>query len=200
MDQAINLSKGGTINLTKSRSLRNLIVGLGWAINPNYQGPDHDFDISAFLCQEINGAPQLLSNSHFIFYNNKKSPDGALVHSGDVRQGAANVDPNADIEQIKIDLDRLDPRIEEISFVLSLDDAKRLHQNFGQVAHAHIRIVDADANKELARYTVSNEFKDEIGLQFGSLLKTDGEWEFTAIGAAGPQELVDFVLGYGGTV
>jgi tellurium resistance protein TerD len=197
MDQPINLKKGGSIDLSKS-GLKKIIVGLGWTINRNYKGVDHDLDVSAFLCQDILGNPKLLSNNHFVFYNNLKSPDGAVVHTGDERQG--NDDDETDVEQIIVDLEKLDPRIEEISFVVTIDEAKNRRQSFGQVEHAHIRIVNAVNNQELARYTMSNEFKDEIGLQFGSLVKKDSKWEFVAVGAAGPQELIDFVLGYGGTV
>lgn len=196
MDQPINLKKGGSIDLSKT-GLKKVIVGLGWTINRNYKGIDHDLDVSAFLCQDILGNPKLLSNNHFVFYNNLKSPDGAVVHTGDERQG--NDDDETDVEQIVVDLERLDQRIEEISFVVSIDDAKLRRQNFGQVEHAHIRVLDASNNKELARYTMSHEFKDEIGLQAGSLIKKDNKWEFVAVGAAGPQELLDFVVGYGGT-
>lgn len=196
MDQPINLKKGGSIDLSKT-GLKKVIVGLGWTINRNYKGVDHDLDVSAFLCQDILGNPKLLSNRHFVFYNNLKSPDGAVVHTGDERQGGD--DDETDQEQIIVDLAKLDDRVEEISFVVSIDEAKSRRQSFGQVDHAHIRVLDASNNKELARYTMSHEFKDEIGLQAGSLIKKDGKWEFVAVGAAGPQELLDFVSGYGGT-
>jgi len=196
VDNPINLKKGSSIDLTKA-GLKKIIVGLGWQINDNFKGAEHDLDVSAFLCQDINGSPKLLSNKHFVFYNNKKSPDGAVVHSGDVLVGG---DTTEDLEQICIDLEKLDPAVEEISFVVTINDAADNNHNFGQVKYSHIRVINALNNKEIARYAMHDEFKHEIGLQCGSLIKTDGKWEFKAIGAAGNQELADFVLGYGGTV
>lgn len=197
MDQAINLKKGSSIDLSKHANLKKIIVGLGWKINPNYKGAEHDLDVSAFLCHDINGEPKLLSNNHFIFYNNKKSPDGAIVHTGDARVGG---DDEEDLEQIIIDLEKLDPRIEEISFVVTINDANQNRHNFGQVVYSHIRVLDESNNKVLGQYAMHDEFSHEIGLQCGSLIKNDSKWSFKAIGAAGPQELLDFVLGYGGTV
>lgn len=198
MDDVINLKKGEAINLSKNPDLKKIVVGLGWTINRNYNGIDHDLDVSAFLCQDINGSPRLLSNKHFVFYNNQKSPDGAVVHTGDERQGGD--DDETDQEQIIVDLPNLDPRIEEISFVVSIDEAFDRRQNFGQVDHAHIRVLNESNGKEIVRYTMSKEFRDETGLQFGSLIKKNGKWDFKAVGAAGKQQLIDFVVGYGGSV
>ena len=48
---AINLKKGGRINLTKEKpGLSSLLVGLGWDTNQFDTGFDFDLDASAFVC------------------------------------------------------------------------------------------------------------------------------------------------------
>ncbi len=94
---AVSLVKGGNVSLTKEAPTMNIaVVGLGWDARVT-DGSEFDLDASVFMVGE-NG--KVLSDQHFIFFNNKVSPCGSVVHQGDNRTGAGD----GDDEQIKIDL------------------------------------------------------------------------------------------------
>jgi len=80
---AVSLSKGQKVDLTKNNpGLAKVVVGLGWDTNKYDGGNDFDLDSSVFLLAE-NG--KVASESDFIFYNNPKGGNGAVVHTGDKR-------------------------------------------------------------------------------------------------------------------
>ena len=77
---AISLQKGGNVSLTKTDpGLTNVQVGLGWDARST-DGAAFDLDASVFL---VGDSGKVLSDGHFVFYNQKTSPDGAVVHAGD---------------------------------------------------------------------------------------------------------------------
>lgn len=188
---AINLKKGESINLSKREpNLRKIRVGLGWDKKAG-SGADFDLDVSVFVCQ-LNSTrePKLLSDDYFVFYNNKVSPDGAVSHSGDNRSG----DATGDDENVMVDLSKINPQAQEVSFVVTIHDADTRNQNFGQIQNAYIRLYDND--KVVADYDLDEMFSNETAVQFGSFFKLDGEWLFKAVGAGYRLNLGDFVDGY----
>ncbi len=82
---AINLQKGQRENLNAPK----FTVGLGWDTNNTSTGEGFDLDASIFILGE-NG--KLVSDAHFVFYNNTKSPDEAVVHTGDNLTGEGDGD------------------------------------------------------------------------------------------------------------
>src|SRR5690606_935798 len=116
--------------------LSKITIGLGW--DPN-EGTGHDFDLDASAIM-INQERKLLGDDYFIFYNNLKSPDGSLEHTGDDPDGK-NSDGDDD-EAIIIDLPQVNNKVNEILFVVTIEDFERKKQNFGQVRNSYIRIVD----------------------------------------------------------
>ena len=101
---AINLEKGQRVTV----ELPKFTIGLGWDINQSSTGFDFDLDASAFILGE-NG--KILEDEYFVFYNNLKSPDGAVEHTGDNLTGEGE----GDDESIRIDLSQIDPRATEIT-------------------------------------------------------------------------------------
>lgn len=188
----INLTKGGRINLSKEApSLTKVRFGLGWEANAFDTGGKFDLDASLFLLN--NG--KLLSDNHFVFYNNTTSPDGSVKHQGDNRTG----DAAGDDETIIVDLSKIDPNIDEISFIVTIhDDTGKL--NFGQVKNSYIKMYDDATGAELAKYSLEDDFSMETAVQFGSLYKKDGSWLFKAVGAGYKKGLADFVVIYGGNL
>ncbi|MFV0140114.1 TerD family protein [Empedobacter falsenii] len=183
---AINLIKGQKINI----GLNSITVGLGWDPNEG-TGYDFDLDASAIL---INSKRKLISDEFFVFYNNLESPDGALKHTGDDPTGG-NSDGDDD-EAIIIDIEKLDDRVEEILFVVTIEDFERRKQNFGQVRNSYIRIVDNNTNEEIAKYELDEDFSIETGVEFGRLYKRNGEWKFEASGIGYQADLSFFLEKY----
>ena len=195
---AINLEKGGRINLSKdSPMLKRVRMGLGWDANSYDTGKDFDLDASVFMCKpDADGKAKLISDNHFVFYGNTISPDGSVVHKGDSRTGVAA----GDDENIVVDLKKLSPDVEELSFIVTIHEAPERRQNFGQVKNSYIKLYDDETGKEVAKYSLEDDFSAETAVQFGSLYKKDGAWLFKAVGAGYKKGLADFVVAYGGNL
>ncbi len=183
---AINLQKGQRIDI----GLTKMTIGLGW--DPN-EGTGYDFDLDASAIM-IDAQRKLVSEDYFVFYNNLNSPDGALIHTGDDPSGK-NSDGDDD-EAIMIDLDKVDARVEEILFVVTIEDFERRRQNFGQVRNSYIRIVDQNNNQEIAKYELDEDFSIETGIEFGRLYKKNGSWKFEASGIGYRADLGFFLEKY----
>lgn len=164
----INLQKGQRIDI----GLQKVGVGLGWDPNQG-TGFDFDLDASAFMLADNKKLP---ADEFFVFYNNQKSPDGAVESSGDDLTGG-NSD-GGDDETLTVDLSKVDPRVKEILFTATIHDAENRRQNFGQVHNSYIRIYNAITNDEIAKY----DLDEETAVEFGRLYRRNGEWKFEAIG------------------
>ena len=188
---AISLTKGQKVDLTKSNpGLKNVLVGLGWDINRFDSGSDFDLDASAFLVQE-NG--KVSGDQDFIFYSNLEHPSGAVVHLGDNRTGAGD----GDDEQITVDLSKVPENIARIAFTVTIYDVESRRQNFGQVANAFIRLVNADTDEEIVRYDLGEDFSIETAMVVGELYRHNGEWKFNAIGSGYQGGLAALCANYG---
>ena len=90
---ALSLSKGGNLSLTKEApGMTKVLVGLGWDARST-DGQDFDLDASAFL---LKADGKVRADSDFIFYNQLKSTDGSVEHTGDNRTGEGDGDDEAD--------------------------------------------------------------------------------------------------------
>ena len=181
---AINLTKGQRIDI----GLSQLTIGLGWDPNEG-SGFDFDLDASAFM---LGTNKKILQDSFFVFYNNEKSADGAIISSGDDTSGTN--DDGGDDEMLSVDLTKVDPRVEEIIFTVTIHDYEVRKQNFGQVRNSYIRIFNTLNNEEIAKYELDEDFSVETAIEFGRLYKKNGEWKFEAMGVGykgGLQYFVD---------
>ncbi|MFF2083855.1 TerD family protein [Nocardia sp. NPDC058176] len=171
----VSLSKGGNVSLTKAApNLTAVAVGLGWDLRTT-TGTDFDLDASAIA---LGADKKVVSNEHFIFFNNLKSPEGAIEHAGDNRTGEGE----GDDEAINVDLANTPETIESIVFPVSIYDGITRSQSFGQVRNAYIRVVDRSNGEELARYDLSEDASTETAMVFGELYRNGAEWKFRAIG------------------
>ncbi|MFE5330133.1 TerD family protein [Embleya sp. NPDC056575] len=171
----VSLSKGGNVSLSKEApGLTAVLVGLGWDVRTT-TGTDFDLDASAIL---LNGSGQAPSDGHFVFFNNLKSPDGSVEHTGDNLTGEGE----GDDEAIKVNLAGVPGDVERIVFPVSIYDAETRQQSFGQVRNAFIRIVNQADNKELARYDLTEDASTETAMVFGELYRNGAEWKFRAVG------------------
>jgi tellurium resistance protein TerD len=171
----VSLSKGGNVSLTKAApNLTAVNVGLGWDVRTT-TGADFDLDASALVC---GSGGKVLSDQHFVFFNNLKSPDGTVEHTGDNLTGEGE----GDDEMIKVNVAAVPAEVDKVAFVVSIHDAEARNQAFGQVSNAFIRVVDQADNNELARYDLSEDYSTETALVFGELYRNGAEWKFRAVG------------------
>ena len=193
-----NLSKGERFKIAKSEGLSKIKVVLDW-------NSDADLDASTFLCGDEG---VILDDAGFVFYNseNREQPfdravfgnkrkwmaetrpmssDGAVLGSLDDRNGGSG-------GQIDVDLDKVDPNVCEIVFVVSIHDEG---MTFGDVKDAFISVVNAVNDEELCRYELNEAFTEETALSVAKLVvNEDGDWEFEAVGVGhvgGLETLID---------
>lgn len=193
-----NLSKGERFKIAKSEGLSKIKVVLDW-------NSDADLDASTFLCGDEG---VILDDAGFVFYNseNREQPfdrtvfgnkrkwmaetrpmssDGAVLGSLDDRNGGSG-------EQIDVDLDKVDPKVCEIVFVVSIHDEGK---TFGDVKDAFISVINAENEEELCRYELNEAFTEETALSVAKLVvNEDGDWEFEAVGVGhvgGLETLID---------
>jgi tellurium resistance protein TerD len=172
---SVSLSKGGNVSLTKQApGLTAVLVGLGWDARTT-SGADFDLDASALM---VNSAGRILSDQHFIFFNNLTSPDGSVEHTGDNLTGEGD----GDDEVIKVNLAAVPADVDKIVFTVSIYEAETRGQSFGQVRNAYIRIVNQADNAEITRYDLSEDASTETAMLFGELYRNSGEWKFRAVG------------------
>jgi tellurium resistance protein TerD len=182
---AINLQKGQRESINAPK----FTIGLGWDTNSSSTGTGFDLDASIFVLGENK---KVLSDSHFVFYNNLKTPDGSVEHTGDNLTG----DGDGDDEQIKVDLSKIDANASEICIVVTIHDAEIRKQNFGQVRNSFIRIFDANTNADILKYELEEDFSVETAVEFGRIYKRNNEWKFEAVGMGMKGGLQDFLNKY----
>ncbi|MCX4822843.1 TerD family protein [Streptomyces sp. NBC_01142] len=171
----VSLSKGGNVSLTKAApNLTAVTVGLGWDVRTT-TGNDFDLDASALL---TNAEGKVANDGNFVFFNNLRSPDGSVEHTGDNLTGEGE----GDDEQIKVNLAGVPAEVDKIVFPVSIYEAESRQQSFGQVRNAFIRVVNQADNNELARYDLSEDASTETAMVFGELYRNGAEWKFRAIG------------------
>ena len=172
---AISLQKGGNVSLSKEApGMKKMLIGLGWDVRAT-DGAAFDLDGSAFL---LNASGKVRSDADFIFYNQTKSADGSVEHTGDNRTGEGD----GDDESIIINLDQVPADVEKIAVTVTIHEAEQRNQNFGQVSSDFIRCVNADTNVEVARFDLSEDASVETAMIFGEVYRHNGEWKFRAIG------------------
>lgn len=172
---ALSLQKGGNISLSKQdANLQRILVGLGWDPRST-DGQAFDLDASAFL---LTAAGRVRGDHDFIFYNQLRSAEGSVEHTGDNRTGVGD----GDDESIRVDLTKVPADIEKIAVAVTIDQADARRQNFGQVGGAFIRILNEDNGQELTRYDLGEDFSTETAVIFGEIYRHGGEWKFRAVG------------------
>ncbi len=172
---AISLNKGGNLSLSKTDpTLVRILIGLGWDERAT-DGASFDLDASAFL---LTASGKVRGDHDFIFYNQLKSQDGSVEHTGDNRSGQGD----GDDESLLVDLSKVSPEIEKIAITVTIHDAQSRGQNFGQIANAFIRVVNQDSGIEIVRFDLAEDYSTETAMVFGEVYRHNGEWKFRAVG------------------
>ncbi|RFU85085.1 TerD family protein, partial [Streptomyces triticagri] len=152
-------------------------VEIGWRSGAGVP----DADASALLL----AAGKVRSDADFVFYNQPAHSSGAVRHEGKRTAGGMVTDT------IAVDLARVEPAIETVVLAASADGG-----TFGQVPGLCIRILDAAAGTELARYD-SGDASVETAFVLGELYRRQGAWKFRAVGQGYGSGLEGLATDYG---
>ena len=171
----VSLSKGGNVSLTKEApGMTRAVIGLGWDAN-SFTGSEFDLDAQAIMVGANGKVP---NDGFFVFFNQLKSPEGSVEHTGDNRTGEGE----GDDEAINVDLAAVPAEIEKVVFTVAIYDADTRKQSFGQVRNGFIRVVNADSSAEVARYDLTEDASTETAMVFGELYRSGSDWKFRAVG------------------
>jgi tellurium resistance protein TerD len=189
----VSLSKGGNVSLSKEApGLTSVSIGLGWDARTT-TGTDFDLDASAIM---VDTAGKVLSDKHFIFFNNKTSPEGSVEHAGDNLTGEGD----GDDETIKVNLAAVPAEVDRIVFPVSVYEGEARSQGFGQVRNAFIRVINNAGGAELTRYDLSEDASTETAMLFGELYRNGADWKFRAVGQGYSTGLTGIARDFGVTV
>lgn len=180
---SVVLTKGDKVDIAKLAEdaggapggLTKIRLGLGWDAR---RGAGEQYDLDACVVA-LNAAGVVPDSDWFVFFNNKQSPNGAIVHHGDELTGAAA----GDDEQISVDLSALPADVVDLRPIINIFKAKdRGGQSFSEVDNAFIRIIDETTGTELCRYDLTeNTEKGTNSIELGKIYRVDsGPWQFKA--------------------
>jgi tellurium resistance protein TerZ len=173
---AVSLTKGQSVSLVKQGggTLSRVRMGLGWdAVNKRglfggSKSQSIDLDASALL---FDGGGQLVDQ---VWFQQLRSKDGSLAHTGDNRTGAGD----GDDESILVDLTSVPTQVRSLVFVVNSFTG----QDFSQIENAYCRLVDETTGTEIARYELTGSGRHNS--QIMAKVTRDGAgWSMTAIGA-----------------
>jgi tellurium resistance protein TerD len=173
-------------------------VGLGWDVNPYDGGGDFDLDVSCFLVGE-NG--KVNCDEDFTFYNNLKSRNEAVVHTGDNRTGEGE----GDDESLLIDFRKVPEDVRKIVICVTIHETaggqESSKQNFGQVSNAYVRVDrlenETDSGVMALRFDLMEEFSTETALVVCEIYRYNSEWKFNAVAAGYQGGLATLCQNYG---
>lgn len=188
---AISLVKGQKIDLTKGNpSLKKVIIGLGWDTNKYLGGSDFDLDASVFL---VGSNGKTNHDEDFIFYNNLKSRNEAVIHKGDNRTGIGD----GDDEQISLEFSKMPADVDKMAITVTIHEALERGQNFGQVSNAYVRVINEETDEEILRYDLGEDFSIETALVVCEIYRNGSEWKFSAVGSGFQGGLAALCTHYG---
>lgn len=207
---AIRIQKGGSTEI----KLEKFSVGLGWQVREDASAKDDfDLDVSAFMVNASDKIPtddylvfynsekrlradekgKLLSPIKIVPYTEWRTnddmraqsrpvdPDISVIGSIDNEEG----DDEGDAETIDMELSKVRKDIEKIIICVSIYEAKKRRQNFGQVENAYVRIYseghDAFGQEEII-YDLTEDFSTCASVEFVQLYRHNGSWKVKALG------------------
>lgn len=177
----MQLLKGQKADVTKGRSLNELILSFGWSAGNAQMG----IDAAAFLLSEQGRCER---DEDFIFYGNPVSQDGAVTHA------AAG---NGDKESITVSMSRLSPKAARIALTLTIYEGERLNHRMKDVSGLYLRLLDRQSGEELHRFEYGSDLAQETAIVVGELYRHNGEWKFSAVGSGFNGGLAALCVNYG---
>lgn len=119
-----------------------------------------------FSCFGLNAASKLLRDEYMTFFNQPKTPCGAISLSF-ANNSATFV----------CDLNKLPATVESLSFTAAIDGS----QTMNQMQSGYLRFLSNGS--EVARFNFSGaDFNNEKALMLGDIYRKNGEWRFNAFG------------------
>ncbi|MFG2974083.1 restriction endonuclease [Streptomyces sp. NPDC048331] len=150
------------------------VLGLSWSGSVA-------LDVCALVCT----GNRVLSEEHFVFFNNPRTPDGSV-------RARAHAAP--DKAALEVSFDALPSQADRLVLVAAIDPEVDPHADLAGFTDAHIRLLSA-GGEELGRLDVSDGRAGETALVLGSFRhRANGDWDFV-IGGKGYRGGLEDLLG-----
>lgn len=178
----VSLTKGERISLEKTAgtSLKKVIMGLGWdpvksggflsGLMGGSDGGSIDLDAS---CLMFDDEKKLVDT---VWFRQLRSHDGSVRHSGDNLTGQGE----GDDERITVDIEKLPAKVNFLVFTVNSFTG----QSFERVANASCRLLNAENNKEIAKFNLSAQGRHTAQIM-AVLYSHNNEWKMHALGEIG---------------
>lgn len=128
--------------------------------------------VATLLC---NASSRVLSDEHFVFFNQLSSPDLSVTQLTRAVGG--------DTEQLEVDLPKVPEDVERIVVVAYVNEGTPHRRQLGQLREAVVRVLDLKDDTELVRSeNLAPLLSNETGLVLGELYRHGGDWKFKVIG------------------
>lgn len=185
----ISLAKGQPVVLAKQDAVTKIVAGLQWDARRT-DGDQFDADISAFLLGEDgNVVGKTLEN--VVFYNNLKSADNAVQHSGDNRTGAGE----GYDETMNIDLNLVHSDVKRIVLCASVHNVAPANLNFGQITNAAIDVNVTGG--EQYKYDLTEDHSSHRAVVLVEIYRHQDNWRVKAIDEGYTNGLAQALQAYG---
>ena len=168
----MSLKRGENVALTREiPSLTSLVIGVGWDAGRE-TALDASLVAATLLCDR---SSRVLSDEHFVFFNQLISPDLSVEQLGAV--------VGSDKEQVEVDLPDVPPEVERIVVALYINDGPAVRRTLGQLRSCSVRVLDRTDNRELVRSEeLAGALSGETALVLGELYRHPSGWKFKVIG------------------
>ncbi|MGA5563594.1 restriction endonuclease [Streptomyces platensis] len=159
------------------------------------EAPDHNVlgmnwsgEVALDVCALVCKGTSVLSDDHFVFYNNPRNPDGSVR----MLPGFA-----PDRAAIQVRFEALPPDADRLVLVAAIDPQVNPDADLSGFTDARIRLLDA-SGEELGQLEVSEGRPGETALVLGSFRqRAGGDWDFVGGGKGFPGGLQALVQEYG---
>ncbi|MER6319601.1 restriction endonuclease [Streptomyces sp. NPDC001581] len=141
-------------------------------------------DVCALVCT----GNRVLSEDHFVFFNNPRTPDGSV---------RAREHAMPDKAALEVSFDALPVQADRLVLVAAIDPEVDPHADLAGFTDAHIRLLSA-GGEELGQLDVSDGRAGETALVLGSFRRrANGDWDFVIGGKGYRGGLEDLLREYG---
>lgn len=165
----------------------DLVVELGW-----FSGqPGLELDATAIL---LDSDRRVCADDHFVFFNNPRSPDGAVELAGD-----PHTSPDGyEVATITVRLGSVSPQVESIVFPVAIYDAATRNHAFGMIPSSYARVRSDGTAQSQATFVMSNPpTATETAMVFCEIYRRGAAWKLRAIGQGYASGLAGIATDYG---
>ncbi|MEU4728557.1 restriction endonuclease [Streptomyces sp. NPDC023588] len=154
----------------------------------NVLGMSWSGSVALDVCALVCAGNRVLSEDHFVFFNNPRTPDGSV-------RSRAHAAP--DKAALEVSFDALPAQADRLVLAAAIDPEADPHADLAGFTDARIRLLDAEG-AEAGQLEVSDGRAGETALVLGSFRRrASGDWDFVIGGKGYRGGLEDLLREYG---